>query len=71
VILSTTKQDDVVLDPFFGTGTTGAVAKKLKRNYIGIEKEPEYIKLAENRIAGIKDYFEEADWTEESNSKEQ
>jgi len=65
VILSTTKQGDVVLDPFFGTGTTGAVAKKLKRNYIGIEREPEYIKLAENRIASINEYFEEADWIEE------
>jgi len=64
VILSTTKRDDVVLDPFFGTGTTGAVAKKLKRNYIGIEREPEYIKLAKKRIAGIKEYFEEADWVE-------
>jgi len=41
VILSTTKQGDLVLDPFFGTGTTGAVAKKLKRNYIGIERETE------------------------------
>jgi DNA modification methylase len=64
-ILSTTKQGDVVLDPFFGTGTTGAVAKKLKRNYIGIERELEYIKLAKNRIANINEYFEEADWIEE------
>ena len=65
VILSSTRQDDIVLDPFFGTGTTGAVAKRLKRNYIGIEKETEYIKLAKNRIAKIKVHFEEADWTEE------
>jgi len=70
VILSTTKQGDVVLDPFFGTGTTGAVAKKLKRNYIGIEREPEYIKLAKNRIARIKEYFEEADWVEEEKEKQ-
>jgi DNA modification methylase len=70
VILSTTKQGDVVLDPFFGTGTTGAVAKKLKRNYIGIEKEPEYIKLAKNRIADIKKYYEEADWIEEEKEKQ-
>jgi modification methylase len=65
VILSTTRQGDIVLDPFFGTGTTGAVAKKLKRNYIGIEKEMEYIKLAQKRISGIKQYYEEAEWKEE------
>jgi site-specific DNA-methyltransferase (adenine-specific) len=65
VILSTTKQEDIVLDPFFGTGTTGAVAKKLKRRFIGIEKETEYITLAENRINAIKASFPEADWIEE------
>jgi DNA modification methylase len=64
VILSTTKQGDIVLDPFFGTGTTGAVAKKLKRNFIGIEKEAEYITLAKNRIDKITEHFEEADWIE-------
>lgn len=41
----------IVLDPFFGAGTTGVVAKRLWRNYLGIELNPEYIKLAENRIA--------------------
>jgi DNA modification methylase len=65
VILSTTKQGDIVLDPFFGTGTTGAVAKKLQRHYIGIEKEPKYITLAQNRIDNVREYFEEAEWTEE------
>ena len=65
IILSTTRQNDLVLDPFFGTGTTGAVAKKLKRNYIGIEKKTEYIQLAKNRINSITSCFEEADWTEE------
>ncbi|MDR1144300.1 MAG: site-specific DNA-methyltransferase [Spirochaetaceae bacterium] len=69
VILSTTKRGDIVLDPFFGTGTTGAVAKKLKRGYIGIEKEPEYIALAKNRIDGIKTFFPEADWEEEETGK--
>jgi DNA modification methylase len=64
VILSTTKQGDIVLDPFFGTGTTGAAAKKLKRQFIGIEKKAEYITLAKNRIDNIKDYAEEAEWTE-------
>jgi modification methylase len=57
------------LDPFFGTGTTGAVAKKLKRNYIGIEKEAEYIALAERRISGIQNYFPEADWVEEAKKR--
>jgi len=40
----------IVLDPFIGSGTTGVVAKKLGRNWIGIELNPEYIKLAEKRI---------------------
>ena len=41
-----------VLDPFMGSGTVGAVAKSLDRDYVGIELNPEYIKLAEKRIAG-------------------
>jgi DNA modification methylase len=65
VILSTSRPGDMVLDPFFGSGTTGAVAKKLKRQFIGIEKESEYILLAENRIKGIDVFFPEADWVEE------
>ena len=44
---------DVVLDPFFGTGTTGAVAKRLRRRFIGIEKEDVYVTLARTRIAEI------------------
>ena len=54
VILSSTDLGDVVLDPFFGTGTTGAVAKKLGRDFIGIEREKEYIPHAKKRIAAIK-----------------
>jgi len=69
VILSTTKQGDIVLDPFFGTGTTGAVAKKLKRNFIGIERENEYIKLAKKRINSIKVLFPESEWEEEGKEK--
>ncbi|TVQ83650.1 MAG: site-specific DNA-methyltransferase [Micavibrio sp.] len=53
VILSSTEPGDVVLDPFFGTGTTGAVAKKLGRDYIGIEREDAYIKVAKKRLAAI------------------
>jgi hypothetical protein len=70
VILSTTKQGDIVLDPFFGTGTTGAAAKKLKRDFIGIEEKAEYITLSKNRINNIKEYFEEADWVEEEKEKQ-
>jgi modification methylase len=50
VILSSTKPGDTILDPFMGSGTTGAVAKLLHRNWIGIEREAKYIKLAEDRI---------------------
>ena len=53
VLLSSTKPGDVVLDPFFGTGTTGAVAKRLGRNYVGIEREQDYIDAASERIKAI------------------
>ena len=53
VLLSSSKKDDIVLDPFFGTGTTGAVAKKLGRNFIGIEREVSYINAAKKRIREI------------------
>jgi len=51
VLLACTKPGDVVLDPFFGTGTTGAVAKRLGRRWIGIEREDSYIEAAHERIA--------------------
>ncbi|MFZ5746031.1 MAG: site-specific DNA-methyltransferase [Pseudomonadota bacterium] len=51
VLLSCTKPGDVVLDPFFGTGTTGAVAKRLGRRWIGIDREGVYIDAARARIA--------------------
>jgi modification methylase len=50
ILLACTKPGDVVLDPFFGTGTTGAVARRLGRRWIGIEREPTYIKVARERI---------------------
>lgn len=50
IITSTSKAGDIVLDPFFGSGTTGAVAKRLRRSFIGIEKEEKYIKIATKRI---------------------
>jgi modification methylase len=50
IILSSTNSGDVILDPFFGSGTTGAVAKKLGRHWVGIEFEDEYICIARQRI---------------------
>ncbi|MCJ8192002.1 site-specific DNA-methyltransferase [Sphingomicrobium aestuariivivum] len=52
VLLACTKPGDVVLDPFFGTGTTGAVAKRLNRRWIGLERERDYIEAATKRIEG-------------------
>ncbi|HEY8594296.1 MAG TPA: site-specific DNA-methyltransferase [Devosiaceae bacterium] len=54
ILMATTQPGDVVLDPFFGTGTTGAVAKKLGRHFIGIEREADYINAALKRIAALK-----------------
>ena len=53
VILSSSNPGDVVLDPFFGSGTTGAVAKKLHRHWIGIERDPNYIQVAQERINSL------------------
>jgi modification methylase len=55
VIMATTNPGDVILDPFFGTGTTGAVARKTGRHFIGIERDASYIEHAQRRIdtAGI------------------
>ncbi len=50
VLLACTEPGDIVLDPFFGTGTTGAVARRLRRRWIGIEREPAYVKAARARI---------------------
>jgi modification methylase len=51
VLLAASQPGDIVLDPFFGTGTTGAVARRLRRRWIGIEREPKYIAAAHERIA--------------------
>ncbi len=53
VLLASTKTGDTVLDPFFGSGTTGAVARRLGRHFIGIERDREYAKIARSRIADI------------------
>ena len=60
VIMASSHPSDVVLDPFFGTGTTGAVAKKLGRNWIGIERDKKYIRLAQKRIDAVQRTDEEA-----------
>ena len=54
VILAATRPGDVVLDPFFGTGTTGAVAKRLGRRFIGIERDADYAAVARTRIAKVR-----------------
>ncbi len=53
IILASTKRGDIILDPFFGTGTTGAAAKRLGRHYIGIEQDKTYVKLAETRLSSV------------------
>ncbi len=60
VILGTTNPGDVVLDPFFGTGTTGAVAKMLGRSWIGIEREEAYRRHAEKRLSRVRKYDRDA-----------
>ncbi len=60
VLVGSTNPGDVVLDPFFGTGTTGAVAKMLGREFIGIEREEAYRKVAAKRISRVRKFDREA-----------
>ncbi len=60
VILSSTKPGDVILDPFFGSGTTGAVAKRLGRHFVGIERDKTYAKAARARIDAVKPLSDDA-----------
>jgi modification methylase len=53
VLLASSEPGDLVLDPFFGTGTTGAVAKRLRRCWIGIERNVDYVELAQKRIETV------------------
>ncbi|MBK5568310.1 site-specific DNA-methyltransferase [Ensifer sp. 2YAB10] len=53
IMMASTKPGDVILDPFFGSGTTGAVAKRLGRHFVGIEREQEYIDAASARIDAV------------------
>ncbi len=58
VIMASTQPGDVILDPFFGSGTTGAMAKKLGRHFIGIERDPAYAKVAKARIDAVTPFAE-------------
>lgn len=59
VLMATTKPGDVVLDPFSGTGTTAAMAKKLGRRFIGLERDETYAKVSRERLAGITPFAED------------
>jgi DNA modification methylase len=69
VILASTNPGDVVLDPFFGTGTSGVVAKRLHRHWIGIERQTDYLELARQRIAAIEPVPYEPDLFEMPNPR--
>ena len=58
-ILAGCPEGGTVLDPFTGSGTTGAVAKRLRRNFIGIEINPEYRKMAQDRISATQIKYEQ------------
>ena len=53
IVLAGTNENDIVLDPFMGSGTTAVVAKKLNRKYLGYETMPEYCEIANNRLAKV------------------
>ena len=59
ILLASTNKGDLVLDPFSGSGTTAVVAKKLQRNFIGIEKDKDYVKLSKERLKNTKVLKEE------------
>ena len=60
ILVGTTNPGDLVLDPFFGSGTTGAVAKRLGRRFVGIERDPAYAALARERIGRVRPYERDA-----------
>ncbi|GAB4533693.1 MAG: site-specific DNA-methyltransferase [Anaerolineales bacterium] len=70
VILSSSNPGDVLLDPFFGSGTTGVVAKRLHRNWIGLEREKKYIEVAQKRIDAVQpEVFDAATFNVKSKAK--
>jgi modification methylase len=70
ILIASTRPGDTVLDPFFGTGTTGAVAKRLGRRWIGIEREACYAKAAEERIGKVRAFSPSALETQTSKRAE-
>lgn len=60
ILLAASNPGDLVLDPFFGSGTTGAIAKRLRRDYWGVERDPVYADAASARIAAVEPLPEEA-----------
>ncbi len=71
IILSSTKPGDLILDPFLGSGTTGAVAKRLGRHWLGIETDSGYIALAQNRIDSVtQQEWHQLDYQEQIVNKE-
>src|SRR5208283_4603653 len=60
VLVAASNAGDVVLDPFFGSGTTGVVARRLRRSFIGIERDPAYAEAARRRIDAVEPFAEEA-----------
>ncbi len=60
ILLASTNAGDIVLDPFFGTGTTGVVARKLRRHFVGIERDASYVRLAMKRLEKTKPLPEES-----------
>ena len=70
LLLATTNPGDVVLDPFFGTGTTGAVAKQLGRRWLGIERDQTYAAAAEKRISRVRPHSPSALETVKSKRQE-
>ena len=67
IILAATNPSEIILDPFLGSGTTAAVAKKLNRRFIGIERDPHYVALCEQRLADISTLDQDAIETTKSN----
>lgn len=59
IIKVSTNKDDIVLDPFMGSGTTAVVAKKLNRNFIGYETNADYVKISKNRLKNVKKDIQE------------
>lgn len=64
LIRNSSKERQTILDPFMGSGTTGVACKLQRRNFIGIELNPEYLKIAEKRIASINAIQEEIIWND-------